>query len=270
MRFLKLIGNSIHSPKFYATLPKKSFKQSFGYFLLLALILTVIHLITLINPLLVQTPVDLQVFIQDVVNCYPKDLEVKVINGQVSLNAEEPYFISNCKGGGYLAVIDTKTPFSSEKFDAYRVGAWINKDSIIYKRNDYETRTYNLDQIKDFKLNREEINSYHQKLSPFLKFVGPVLLLLSFVGIYLLYMFRLVHLLFVALFIWLLSKAFKQQLGYGSSYKVGLYAITLGLIVDLVVNLTSRWTNFYGFPFMVTVLALSVVLVNVLLPKKKN
>lgn len=268
MIFLKTVQDSIYSPKFYSSISKKAFKQSIGYFFLLVLLLTGIHLLTLISPLLIEAPVQLQGFVADIINCYPKDLEIKITNGQVTVNAEEPYFISTCKEGGYLAVIDTKTPFSSDKFDQYRVAAWVTKDSVIYKKSDVESRTYSLTQVKDFKLNQQLLNSFYQKFSPYLKFIGPILLILSFVGLYLAYNFRLVQLLLIASLIWLLSRIFKQTLMFGQSYKIGLYAITLGLIVDLVVSLTSRYTYFHGFPFMVSVLTLAVVIVNLFLPKK--
>lgn len=272
MNFLKTIGNSIYSPEFYANLSKKPFKDGIRYFFLLILLFTIIHLITLISPLLIEAPTMIGGATQNIVNCFPKELEVKITNGQLSANTQEPYFISSCEGdkSQNLAVIDTKTPFSPQKFDEYKVGAWITKDSIIFKKNDYETRTYSLTKIKDYKLNKEVLDSYQKILQPYLKFIGPILLLLSFVGIYLSYTFRLIHLLIISLLIWLLTKIFKTDLTYGQSYKIGLYAITVGLIVDLVVNLTSRWTYFHGFPFMVTIFTLTAVLVNLLLPKKAN
>ncbi len=270
MNFLKTIGSSIHSPGFYSTVLTKSFKHSFGYFFLLILLLTAIRAVTLINPLLIEAPRQLQGFVQDIINCYPKDLEIKITNGQVAINREEPYFLSSCEGGAYLVVVDTKTPFSPEKFDQYKTTAWVTKDSIVYKKNNYETNTYSLTKIKDYKLNKEVLSSYYNIISPYLKFVGPILILLAFLGIYLSYNLRLIQLLMVAAFILVLGKILKQNFGFWQSYKLGLYAITLGLIVDLVVSLTSKFTYFYGFPFMVTILTLTVVIVNLFLPKKTS
>lgn len=268
MNFLRTIGSSIHSPEFYSSVTKKSFKQSIGYFLLLALLLTIIHLITLINPLLIEAPKAISEFATQIINCFPKDLEVKITNGQVSINALQPYFVSSCEktNNQTLLVIDTETPFSSAKFEDYKTAVWVTKDSFIYKANNNETRSYSLTKIKDFKLNKDVLNSYFNMASPYLKFVGPVLLLLTFISIYLSYDFRLIHLLIIALLVWVLSKIFKLNINYVASYKIGLYAITLGLIVELIVSLTSVWTHFYGFPFMVTILTLAVVLVNLLLP----
>lgn len=268
MDFIKTVGSSIHSPEFYSTLSKKSFKQGFRYFLLLILSLTLIRVVALINPIFIESPKAISGFAQEIVNCFPKDLELDIKNGQASSSAKQPYFVS-CKGD-QLAVIDTKTPYSSTQFDKYKVAVWVTKDTIFYKRNNVENRSYSLAKAKDFKLTKDVISSYQKTYEPYLKFVGPVLLLLTFVGIYLSYIFRLIHLLTVALIIWLLSKSFKQNLSYKSSYKIGLYAITLGLIVDLVVSLIAGWTHFYGFPFMVTILTLAVVFVNLFSSKNKS
>ncbi len=269
MNLLKTIGNSLYSPEFYAAVVKKSFKQSIIYFLLLILILSSIKVISLLNPLLFIVPNQLQGFATDIINCYPNDLEVNIANGQIYINAPEPYFISDCKNPANsqkIAVIDTKTPVSNSQFDQYKAAAWVTKDSVIYKDSKYETKTYSFAQIKNYKLNKTVLNSYKNTITPYFKFVGPVLLLISFIGIYLSYAFRLIQLLIIAALILVSGKIFKQNISFGQSYKIGLYAITLGLVVDLIVSLTSIWTGFYGFPFMVTILTLAVVLVNIILP----
>lgn len=269
MNFLKTIQDSIYSPKFYKTIAQKSFKQSIGYFLLLALLLTIVRLVTLINPLFVEAPKAIQGFANQIINCFPKDLEIKVTNGQAAINTKEPYFISSCDGKNQkLVVIDTKTPYSVEKFAEYKANAWLTKDALVYKNSSVEMRTYKLTNVKNFKLNKEVLNSYLNMATPYLKFVGPVLSILTFIGLYLSYDFRLIHLLIIATLILVLGKIFKQETSFGTSYKLGLYAITLGLIVDIIVGLTGRWTGIYGFPFLVTIITLVVVPVNLFLPNQ--
>lgn len=285
MHFIQTIKNSIYSPVFYSTLLKRSFKSSFGYFFLLILLLTVINTLLLIKPLIIDTPVQIQNLAANLVDCFPKELEVKVENGLLSSNQPEPYFIPQCKNLGMegdqnLAVIDTKTSYSPQKFDEHKAAIWVTKDSIVYKRslqelrsyerNDVETRSYSLAQVQNFKLNKQVIDSFYQTASPYFKFVGPALLIISFAGIYLAYTFRLVYLLILAALIWLLGKAFRYALTYGQSYKISLFAVTLGLIVELVVNLTARYTGFYGFPFMFTIISLGVVTVNLFTAKKSS
>lgn len=273
MNFFKTIQNSIYSPKFYSTIPNKSFKQSVIYFLLLILLLTTIRLITSAGPLLFEAPRAMRDFAANIINCYPKDLEIKITSGKVGINSQEPYFIPYCEqpdNNKNFAVIDTQNQFSQTKFDEYKVVVWITKTSVVYKENKFETKSYSLTQIKDFKLDEEVLNSFYDKLSPYLKFVGPALLLLSLIGIYLSYNFRLVYLLSIALIVWLAGKIFKKNLNYWQSYKIGLHAITMGLIVELITLLTYRWTHYDGFPFMVTILTLSAVVLNLFLPEKRQ
>ncbi len=229
-------------------------------------------MVVLAKPLFIDAPQALKNVSESLINCLPADLEIKIKNGEASVNKEEPYLIPPCKEGwdNSSVVIDTKTPYSPAKFEEYKAAAWVTKDAIVYKRNNVETRTYSLKEVKDFTLTKKVTESFYSQFIPYLKFVGPALFLLAFVGIYLLYAFRLIHLAFLALLIFLLGKVFNHTLSYSSSYKIGLYAITLGLIVDLALKLTSVWTNFYGFPFMVTILTLAVVFVNLIQPKKSS
>lgn len=271
MSFLKTIQNSIYSPQFYSQVLKKSFKESIVYFLLLILLLTTIRLITLIPTFMFEAPRAIRDFAATLINCYPKELEISITNGQISTNVQEPYIIPSCESLDNtkdVLVIDTKNPFSPAKFEEYKAAVWITKTSVVYKKNDFETRSYSFSQIKDFKLDEGVLNSFYDKLSPYFKFVGPLLLLLSLIGIYLSYDVRLIYLLVIALIVWLISKVLKKNLNYWQSYKIGLHAITLGLIVELITLLTYRWTHYNGFPFMVTVITLGVVWINFFWPKR--
>lgn len=283
--FLQTVKNSIYSPEFYKRIlkapperdlsssaykntPKEPFKKGFLYFLLLSLVLTTVHVSTFTLSLLINVPKEIQKFTSEVIDCYPKDLEIKIKNGVATTSANQPYKLPSCPalaGNEGKIVIDTATPFSPEKFKEYNAALWITKDSAVYQKDQNETRSYSFSQIKDFTLNKLVITSFYNSFSPWIKFVGPILLLLSFLGIYLLFNFKLIYLFFFAAIVWLISRLFKHDLTYNQSYKVGLYAITLGLILELALNITHRWTNFNGFPFMFTFVSLAVVVVNLFL-----
>lgn len=269
MNFFKTIHSSIYSPSFYRTIPQKPFAQAVKYYLFLALLLTIITIVFPFQNLVIETPKVLRNLIEDTINCYPKDLEIKISKGLISTNVKEPYFLTNCGSNANFAVIDTKTAFSQEKFKEYNTKVWLTKNSIVVKDDDYQTRLFSLIQVDNFSLNKESLTSLHKQFAPYLNFVGPILLFLALVGISILYLFRLIQLLLTASLIWLLGKLFKHKLNFSSSYKLGLFAATLGLIVDLIVNATSKYTAFYGFPFMFTAITLGVVVVNLFLPAKK-
>lgn len=273
MNFFRTIQNSIYSPQFYKTIPQKTLWQAVKYFILLILLLTTISILALFQNLVIETPKIIQDYIQKTINCFPDDLEIKISGGEVSTNVEEPYFITDCDplsgvGGMKIAVVDTKTPFAQAKFEEYNTLVWVTKDAVSIKDKDYQTRIYSLKGAQDFTLTKQSINSFYNKFSPYLKWVGPVILALTFFGIFIVYLLRLSQLLITSSLIWLLGKIFKHELNYSTSYKVSLFASTLGLIVDLIVSTTSQYTHFYGFPFMFTFLTLGIVVINLFLPKR--
>lgn len=268
--------NSLYAPSFYQQIPSRSFKGSLGYFLLLILFLTIISTITLLPTMLTEVPATLKQFLNDAVNCYPDELQVTISRGKVTTNVAEPYFVPFCLGEqtsadyNNLLVIDTQTPFSSSQFNQYQTIAWLTKDALVYKERSYKVQIFDLSQIPEFKLDKATISSLAQKISPWLKFVGPALLLVMILGLYIMYIFRLVYALFLALVIFLAAKLFKKALTYKDSYKMSLYAMTLPLLVELVIRSTSQWTNFSGFPFMFTLITLGVVFINYLKQKSSG
>ncbi|MBI2334657.1 DUF1189 family protein [Candidatus Daviesbacteria bacterium] len=276
MSFFKTIKNSVYSPAFYQQIPNKSFKSSLGYFLLLTLLLTIVSTLTFLGTLLKDVPAAAAQLLNSAVNCYPSELEVTVNRGQVTTNVAEPYFVPFCLGEpnsadyNNLVVVDTKTPFSAGQFNQYQTLAWLTKDALVYKENNLEVRVFDLSQIREFKLDKNMIISWGDKISPWLKFVGPVLAVLVIFGLYIFYSLKLIYLLFIALLIWLLAKIFKKVLTYGQSYKLGLYGVTLGFLVEILVGFTRQWTNFGGFPFMFTLITLGVVFINYFKPRPKS
>ena len=202
-------------------------------------------------------------------NFYPNELEIKIDKGQVSTNVNEPYFI-NTPGSidsidnmDRLIVIDTKTPFSASKFNEYKTAVWLNKDTVFYRGDrSSEVKAYDLSKIDNFTIDKDVINSLAEKIRPWIKFVAPLLSIAIFIGVYISYDFRLLYLLFLALIILLLSRILKKNLTYVNSYKLGLYGMTLGLIIETLQSLTSGFVHFQGFPFMFTLISLAVIYIN--------
>lgn len=268
MNFFRTILHSIYSPLFYADIPSKSLKSALGYFVLLILLLTIVQTATVIKPIFYDTSKNIKLVVDEVVNQYPKELEIKVSGGQVTTNVTEPYFIPFSEGSNRfknLIVIDTKTPYSATQFNAYQSVVWVTKDSIFYKdNNSLQTRSLDVSQLGDFTLNKQLLNNLVDQFSPWIKFIGPILFVFAILGFFILYSFRLVHLLLLALVIWLLSTIFKWSLNYSSSYKVGLYAMTLAFLVEILAGILKLPT----FSFMFTLLTFIIVLVNILQAKR--
>jgi len=204
-------------------------------------------------------------FISDAQELYPQELEVVIKNGKVSTNAKEPYFLAVEEQK--LIVIDTKTPFSTTKFNQYNALAWVSQDSVFIRDDSKgQLKTIDLSEVDDFTLNKAMVNEFFVKISPWFKFITPVVIVGIVFGIYILYMFKLSYLLFLALLILILLKIIKKPVSYGSAYKVGLYAMTLGLLLSTVMTVVKL----PDVPFLFTLVTLSVVLFNFLPAQKKQ
>ncbi len=270
MNFFNKVKNSIYSPQFYSEVPKKSFSSALVYFLLLAFLVTVIRSIVPIWDFATVGQKEINKFVSSAVDKYPSGLMVKIKDGKVTTNEKEPYIIpmpdgNQGEGMQNLIVIDTKTPFSTTQFNKYQTLAWVTRDSVFVKDNDQvQFRTIDLSKTKDFTLNKAFINSIVVKVSPWLKLITPVAIVAIIVFMFLSNIFMLVYLFFVAVLIWLLLKLIKTPYSYWESYKVGMYALTLGFFVDIFFEIIHS----PGVPLMHTVLTLLVVLFN-FLPAKK-
>ncbi len=276
MNFFKKVRASFYSPSFYQEIMHQSFWKAFRYYLFLSLVLTLIGVISLLQTIGQKIPSTVQSVVTQAVDFYPQELVINITDGQVSTNVEEPYFVSlpasEYKAGqpNNLVVIDTKTPFSSTQFNQYQTIAWLTKDGLFYLNSDKgEIRGMDLSKVNDFTINKNLVQELSSKFSPWLKLLGPILLFFAGLGLYLSFSFRLIYLLLFTLIVWVTMIIVKRRLSYPQLYKVGLYALTPGLILDQLIGLSQSFTRFQGFPFMFTLVTLVVVFLNLSKSKSK-
>lgn len=270
MGFFKTLRFSIFSPEFYADIQKQSLASGLKYFFLLILLLAGINTLVLSYELGIKVPQEIRSFINQTLNSFPAQLEVDIDEGQVTTTAAEPFFIpfpqfdSETKGESLnnILVIDTKTPFSATQFNQYKTLLWLTKDSLFYQNRDFDQRSIDLSKVENVKINRSFVFEIVGKINPWLKWIGPVLILMVFVGLFLGLSFKLVYFLFLAVLIYFLAAIFKWGLNYSASYKTAIYASTLSLFLDLILFNTGIYTNVYGFPFLFTLTSLCIVTIN--------
>lgn len=264
--------NSIFSPQFYAAIPNTPLKNALTYFLIFSAVMAVIQVIFLI-PSFFNFQKDVPKLINTAVNYYPKELEITIKNGQVSTTAKEPYFVpvpSQLKGSEdeldmeakkNIIVIDTKTPYSVKKFNEYETAAWLTKDSLFYME-DSQIKGYDLSTMKDYKINQNQIRSITNSLNPYIKFIAPLLAAFALLGIYFVYLLRLVFALMYAVMIFLVAKILNRNISYSSAYKTTLYAMTLGLLLEVFIFITQPYLKLHTFPFMLSLITIGVVIFN--------
>jgi uncharacterized RDD family membrane protein YckC len=271
MNFFRKIKDSIYSPAFYFSVHKRPLSSAVGYMLLLSLLLTIFASISPIYRFSTDGQAQINKFVNQVKNFYPQDLEIKIKDGKVSTNVKEPYVVpvpwkyhdKNVKQTindfPNLIVIDTKTPFSVDQFNQYNAYIWIARDSVFIKNNG-KIEANGLSKTPDTTINKTLVASIINKFLPYLIFINPLAIIMILIGIFLAHALRLIYLFILALLIWPLANILKKPLSYGESYRVGVYAITLGMLVELILG----WSGSSGFPFMFTLVSLFVVLINFL------
>lgn len=270
MGFFKTLRSSIFNPEFYSGIPKSSLSSSLKYFFLLILILTLVNILALSYELGVKVPQETINFVNQSISSFPQDLEVDIDEGRVTTNAPEPYFVpfpeTDTQSFGdsihNILVIDTKTPYSATQFNQYKTLVWLTEDSLFYQSREFDQRSIDLSKVENIKINRQFVEGLVNTVSPWFKLIGPLLIVLVFIGLFLGLTFKLVYFLILAVLIFFLSSIFKWGLNYSASYKTAIYASTLSLVVDLILFNTGVYTGFYGFPFLFTLTSLCIATIN--------
>lgn len=258
------IKQSIYGPAYYRELLSRPLSFSCKYFfalaLFLALVLTIAYSVPLVPKILEAT----REFPAAFFAYYPDQLEITINKGIVSSNVAEPYFLPTpeaFKGGvGPLLVIDTKTPFSTAQFKEYKVAAWLGRDQVALLDRGGSIRVEPFDAKMDVTINEELLRGLEQKFQPFYKFAAPTLVLVIFLGLFIVFCFSFIYLVVGAVFIFFLGRLMRVRFTYGASYRIGLHATTLPLILSSILSTLNLPVS--NFPFLYSAVMLAVVFVN--------
>jgi len=188
-------------------------------------------------------------FLLSAENFYPKGLELKIKNGQLSSNTIEPFFFDpdqriTANVRRHFLIIDTKGTI--DNYPNYNTYILATKNAVVYpskSNNDKIQETsvfYFKDMKRDFTMNKNVYDSFLKMVKPY---SGRVLFFVDYVVLILLFLFLIFGSLFwtfgimfglliLTFFAWLINLIFKKHLSYGSLYKMGMHAVTLPLIIS--------------------------------------
>jgi hypothetical protein len=270
MELWRHIRSSIYDPEFYRGLPYKPASLSWKYFfsvvVVLDLIITAILAVFLIPP----ATSFLHNLGPKLLDAYPADLIITIRDHRAASNVQGPVAIRLPAGIGFersegqapppanLLVIDTQQPATLDGFTGYDTLALLTANAVIY-RDSQGIKVQPLDQIPDFQLTKQLLASYVGKFDPFVKFVGPLIVLGIFGVFFFILLFELVYLVVGALLVWLVAAVKKFKTTYWTAYRLSLHLITPWLIVSAlftVLGIRGR------VPFLGTVLLVIAAVVN--------
>jgi len=265
MKILKQLRDSIYSPKYYRELLNQPLSYSIKYVFKLAFIFALLMVVKFSAVSLPEMISVINSIGPGVINSYPQELEISVKKGNVFTNVEEPYSIitPNSWNNGKnkekipenLITIDTKSDPNPDNLKKYDTLVLITEKYLVYRDDTGKITTESLENMPDMVINKDSVSQFSQKYSPYLNLLIPLVILVLFVFAFFVVIFRMVYLLIAALFIWLIARVKKVDLGYSKSYQLGMHLMTAPLLI------TSLFT--INFPLIFTTLLLILAAVNI-------
>ena len=266
MKIFKNIKDSIYGPEYYKEVLAKPASYSFKYYFLFALIVSLVITVCFSFMAIPKIKAFADYGSTKIVELFPAELRIDVKNGQVSTNVQEPYFIKfpgelkakenseisnkNLSNIENILVIDTKNDFNLDTFNSYKTFALLTKNSVVYyKDNGIEMQP--LESSMNFSVDREKVASVIDKIKPYIKFVYPIVVLSIFVISMIVFCFQLICLFFGALFVWLVARLKKVNMGYLKAYQLSLHLLTFGILVE---TLAFLFGYVIPIPFFGTIL----------------
>ena len=241
--FFYVWRNSFSSSEYYKDVIKAPFSFSLKFFIFfcfqLSIITTIFLGVKIFNPL------------NDFINrfpstlgkVYPAELEIRIRNGVVTTNVNEPYFISvdqlergikemeDVKGLKSdeiknILVIDTNA--SVDDMKRYQTYALLSRNYISYYKDDGRIEIVPLEEVKNFTLNQNFVRNQLNKFIPLLNLVPVFLLPFLLIGSFLFFVFgQLFYFLFVALALFLGAKLISYPISFLKSYQIDLHLATI-------------------------------------------
>lgn len=275
MKSINKIKNSIYNPDFYNTISQKPFSQALAYYLkfisLMALILTIVISIFLV-PALTK---GLEILKIEFTNTFPAELEIKITEGETTINVPEPYvvawprFFGAHKWAGQpksFLVIDTNVTDPLQAIDDYDTYVLLTKESLVYRQETssdvgQQITVWQMDEDVDLVINQAGLMSVIDHLNRYLFIISPALVFLFFIGLWLVLLAPLIWLFLITALLWLVyvsTRDKNNRLSYGTLYKLSLYALTIGLLVKVLFIVLN-----ISFPFLLSLVTLLIILVNI-------
>lgn len=287
--FFKSIPSSVYSPSFYAGIAGRSFWKGFWYLAGVTTLLMIIWSIFVVLLPYLANKDKIETTMKEFLNFYPEELVITIQDGKASTNVEEPYFVPMSDvipsdqwleemseeeiafEDMNLAVIDTKTPFSTEQFLEYKTIIWLTEDTV-YVPGDREGsfESFPLSALEqDIVVDKALADQGLQILLDKVMQIVPLLIVPMFIFVFIgLMIYRMTYLLIYALAQLIIFSIMKLPYDYAAAYKMGFYSITLSSVVTLLLAIQPWFPHLNGFFLMPTILSLLVATINLDRAKK--
>ncbi len=237
MRFLESLYKSVYDLT-WLKLQRNNPKKAWGYFALLAVMVSVLWLV----PDIFKVPGTVKELRENVVKEVP-EFQATLKGGVLSVaNLPQPYVL---KDSGYVLVVDTvstDTPALASYLSGENAsGVLISRKAIeTYDDSRGQSRSQDFAQIPDGSFNRSDLVSVAQKiLSP-----GSTVLLIIImvlVSYVIVFVGKLISIVIIAFLVKIIARIMGRHWMFGELFTVGLFAVTLPSFINLI----AAWSGAY-------------------------
>lgn len=262
--YFRSVWSYVSKPEAYIAVPARPLRTCISYLYRLCLCTSAVIAIPIIITLAVLIPSaheGISTFRDDALSMYPESLVLTVKDGELSSNVEEPYVIefpSRWKSiftnddpeeenaYDHLATIATK--MSVEDYHLTKSLILITKRSLVMADKDGGLRVMPLSQFgPDITITHQMYAGILRSISPFLKYIVPLLSASLVLWAFLLPIFMagaaimqaLIYLLLLTLILWITSAVMKKGYSYVELYKMGIYGYTVLALSSLVLDMIT-------------------------------
>ncbi len=240
-RFLKTVRECTTPDGFVERFQHTSRKTAIGYFYKLHLLLSLVLYIPLL--FLVGAGV---VFIAktDIIGTYyPHGLEVKIENGAVSTNVEEPYFVKNTfsKNSSHspahanMLVIDTHATDTLSAFQTYDTMGLLTKEWLVTQDKNGKVSATSLKRITHTTISESSVRGFVKTMMPYFILGLVVLLILTpFMIAGGAMLMRLLWAFLAALCVRMIASSHTRPMSYRDAYVLSLFIRSLINTLDAV------------------------------------
>lgn len=248
---------------YYKDIAKASYWFSFKYLFFLLVCLSLVRSVQLgisYSFFRKQIPSYIATGQKELVKFYPKELELRISNGNLYTNVQEPYIIEFPKSfgdaeGEHLIVIDTKG--IADNYPKYKTVVLATKQALVFP--DRKQGNRNTTQMYYFSDLKKSIYMDHsgyikiiETLNPFIaklpRLIDAVvvagLVLLPFLGGLFWTSSTLFGLTFLTLFIWLIEKIMKTSYGYKTLFRLGMHGVTWSILFTFLLDITNQKVDY--------------------------
>lgn len=172
----------------------------------------------------------------------PKIIEqvpnIKIENGKLSIDRPSPYRITSAEDDKTVVIFDMDGQFESpDDANAYVL---VTPDRVMVRRNEFETRTFELAQFDGLSLDQTMVQQWAQTAS---RWFAPVAYPFAVLGSFI---YRMIQVLIYGVIGLLFSAITGAKLSYAALVRLAVTAITPVLLLDTLVTSLNITIPFWG------------------------